>query len=96
MLEVTDPLLPANTGRWRLTGGPDGATCTATDDPADLACTCSSWAPPTWAGTTLAALAAAGRVRELTPGALLAASTAFGWHRMPNPDRGVLSELRRR
>jgi hypothetical protein len=34
---------------------------------------------------TLAALAAAGRVRELTPGALARASTAFGWHRMPNP-----------
>jgi hypothetical protein len=28
-------------------------------------------------------LAAAGRVRELTPGALAGASAAFGWHRLP-------------
>jgi hypothetical protein len=31
----------------------------------------------------LTELALAGRVRETTPGALPAASTAFGWHRAP-------------
>jgi hypothetical protein len=36
-------------------------------------------------GPALSALAAAGRVRELTAGALARASAAFGWHRMPNP-----------
>jgi hypothetical protein len=32
---------------------------------------------------SLAALGAAGRVRELTPGALAIAAVAFGWHRLP-------------
>jgi predicted acetyltransferase len=85
VLDVTDPLLPANTGRWRLTAGPDDARCTPTDDPADLACTVLELGAAYLGGTSLAALAAAGRVREVTPGALHRASAAFGWHRMPNP-----------
>jgi predicted acetyltransferase len=85
VLDVTDPLLPQNTGRWRLTGGSDTATCTRTGDPADLACTVLELGAIYLGGTSLASLAAAGRVRELTPGAVNAASTAFGWHRMPHP-----------
>jgi predicted acetyltransferase len=83
VLDVTDALLPRNTGRWRLTGGPGGATCTATGDPADLACTALELGSAYLGGPSLAALAAAGRVGELTPGALGAASAAFGWHRLP-------------
>jgi predicted acetyltransferase len=85
VLDVTDPLLTANTGRWRLTAGPDAVTCVPTGDPADLACTVLELGAAYLGGPSLAALAAAGRVRELTPGALHRASTAFGWHRMPNP-----------
>lgn len=86
VLDVTDPLLPANTGRWRLTAGPDGkATCTATDDPADLACTVLELGAAYLGATSLAALGAAGTIRELTPGALRRTATAFGWHRLPNP-----------
>ncbi|MFI7541404.1 GNAT family N-acetyltransferase [Actinoplanes sp. NPDC049599] len=86
VLEVTDPLLARNTGRWRLTAGPDGrATCTPTTDPADLACTVLELGSAYLGATSLAALAAAGTVRELTPGTLRQASVAFGWHRMPNP-----------
>jgi predicted acetyltransferase len=86
VLDVTDAILPANTGRWRLTAGPDGtATCTPTDDPADLACTVLELGSAYLGATSLAALGAAGTVRELTPGALRRASTAFGWHRAPNP-----------
>jgi predicted acetyltransferase len=84
VLDVTDPLLPRNTGRWRLTGGPGGAACTATDHPADLVCTALELGAAYLGGPSLAALAAAGRVRELTPGALAAASAAFGWHRLPS------------
>lgn len=84
VLDVTDPLLPQNTGRWRLTGGSGGAACTATDDPADLACTALELGAAYLGGPSLAALAAAGRVRELTPGTLAAASAAFGWHRLPS------------
>jgi predicted acetyltransferase len=85
VLDVTDPLLPGNTGRWRLTGGSDSAACVRTDDPPDLACTVLELGAVYLGGTSLASLAAAGRVRELTPGAVYAASTAFGWHRMPHP-----------
>ncbi|GAA3351311.1 GNAT family N-acetyltransferase [Amorphoplanes nipponensis] len=86
VLEVTDPLLEQNTGRWRLTAGPDGrATCTPTTDPADLACTILELGSAYLGATSLAALAAAGTVRELTPGSLRRAAVAFGWHRLPNP-----------
>jgi predicted acetyltransferase len=85
VLEVTDPQLPRNTGRWRLTGGPDGASCVRTSDDADLACTALELGAAYLGATTLSALAAAGRVGELTPGSLRRASAAFGWHRMPNP-----------
>jgi predicted acetyltransferase len=86
VLEVTDPLLEHNTGRWRLTAGEDGsATCTPTQDPADLACTVLELGAAYLGATSLATLQAAGTVRELTPGALRRASIAFGWHRMPNP-----------
>ncbi|RZU52509.1 putative acetyltransferase [Krasilnikovia cinnamomea] len=84
VLEVSDDLLAANTGQWRLTAGPGGATCTRSTDPADLACTVLELGAAYLGGTSLAALGAAGRVRELTPGALAAASTAFGWHRLPH------------
>jgi predicted acetyltransferase len=83
VLDVTDPLLPQNTGRWRLTAGPDRATCVATDDPADLACTVLELGSAYLGGPSLGALAGAGRVRELTPGALARASAAFGWHQLP-------------
>jgi predicted acetyltransferase len=83
VLEVTDALLARNTGRWRLTGGPGGATCTATDEPADLACTTLELGSAYLGGPSLSALAAAGRVGELTSGALGAASAAFGWYRLP-------------
>jgi len=34
-------------------------------------------------GVSLIELAAAGLVTELTPGSLVSASLAFGWHRAP-------------
>jgi len=83
VMEVTDPLLAGNSGRWRLTGGPDKATCTRTDDPADFACTVTELGAAYLGGTSLAALAAAGRIRQLT-GTLPTA--AFGWDRLPNPN----------
>ena len=84
VLDVTDAQLPANTGRWRLTAGPGGVTCRPTGDPADLSCTALELGSAYLGGPALSALGAAGRVRELTPGALASASAAFGWHRMPS------------
>jgi predicted acetyltransferase len=83
VLDVQDALLAENTGRWRLTGGPSGATCTPSTDPAGLTCDIRDLGAAYLGGTSLAALAAAGRVRELIPGTLRATSIAFGWHRLP-------------
>jgi predicted acetyltransferase len=83
VFEVTDALLPANAGRWRLTTGGGVGTCVRTDMPADLACDVTDLGAAYLGGTPLGALAAAGRVRELRPGAVAAASAAFGWHRAP-------------
>ncbi|WP_051799641.1 GNAT family N-acetyltransferase [Catenuloplanes japonicus] len=83
VLEVTDALLPANQGRWRLRGGPDGASCTPAAEPAALALDVRELGAVYLGGTALGALAGAGLVRELVPGALAAAHAAFGWHRAP-------------
>lgn len=84
VLDVTDPLLPGNTGRWRLSAGRErAATCVRTDEPADLACGIADLGAAYLGGVSLGALAAAGRVTELRPGALAAASAAWGWHRSP-------------
>jgi predicted acetyltransferase len=83
VLDVTDDLLGENTGRWRLTGDRNTAACTPTSSPADLACGVLELGSAYLGGVSLAALGAAGRLREFTPGALAEAATAFGWHRLP-------------
>jgi predicted acetyltransferase len=84
VLEVADGLLPDNAGRWRLVADPSGATCTATTEPADLACDVGDLGALYLGGAPLGALVAAGRVRELRAGAAAAAGAAFGWHRAPS------------
>jgi predicted acetyltransferase len=84
VLDVSDPLIEANTGRWRLTGGPDGARCAATDAESDLSCDVRALGSAYLGGAPLSSLAAAGLVREHRPGALAEAGTAFGWHRPPS------------
>lgn len=79
VLDVTDGLLPSNAGRWRLVGGPDGANVTRADTAADLTVDVRELGSAYLGGVSLAALAAAGLVSELTPGALRSASVAFGW-----------------
>lgn len=85
VLDVTDALLPANAGRWRLRVGAGGAlvNCSPTDAPADLTCDVTDLGAAYLGGTKLGALAATGRVQEHRPGAVAAASTAFGWHVTP-------------
>ncbi|WDT55209.1 GNAT family N-acetyltransferase [Streptomyces sp. G7(2002)] len=78
VLEVTDPFCPWNEGRWWLTGDGTGASCARTTDPAGLALSVRELGSAYLGGFSLTALAAAGRVRELRPGALAAASVAFG------------------
>jgi predicted acetyltransferase len=84
VLEVNDALLPDNAGRWRLRAAGDDVTCTLSADPADLVCDVADLGAAYLGGVSLAALAAGGRVVERHPGALAAASAAFGWHRAPS------------
>jgi predicted acetyltransferase len=76
VLEVTDARCPWNAGRWRLTGGPDGAQCTRSEDTADLTLGVRELGAAYLGGTSLTELAAAGRVSG-SPAALFTATTAF-------------------
>ena len=73
VIEVADGLCTWNAGRYRLSGG----GCERTDAAADLALDVADLAAAYLGGITLRSLAAAGRVRELTPGAVARASAAF-------------------
>lgn len=80
VLELTDPLLPQNAGRWRLTAEPFGtATARRTEEPADLSLDIRELGAAYLGGTSLTELTAAGLVTELTPGSLPPAAVAFGW-----------------
>ncbi|MGA4841915.1 GNAT family N-acetyltransferase [Streptomyces sp. G45] len=80
VLDVRDSFCPWNEGRWRLHGDPRSASCKRVDDAAsaDLSLSVRELGAAYLGGTSLAGLAAAGRVRELRPGALAEADLAFG------------------
>jgi len=73
VLELDDPFVPACSGRYRLRDG----HCERTGDAADLALGAEELGAIYLGGTPVTALAAAGRIRELRPGALAEAATAF-------------------
>jgi predicted acetyltransferase len=73
VLDVADPFLPECGGRFRLRDG----RCERTDAAADLALGAEELGALYLGGTPATALAAAGRVRELRPGALLEVATGF-------------------
>lgn len=87
VIEVDDPLLAANSGRYRLVtdGDPEGATAEVTrvDTKPDISMGILELGTIYLGGVALADLHRVRRVCEHTPGAVAAASTAFGWHRMP-------------
>jgi predicted acetyltransferase len=72
VMEATDPACPWNEGRWLLEGGPYGATCRRAQpgQEAELAMDASAFGSLYLGGVSVAALAAAGRVGELAPGAV--------------------------
>lgn len=78
VFEVEDAFCPWNEGRWRLLGGPEGASCERTGNEPDLSLSVRELGAAYLGGCTLGSLAAAGRVRELRPDALAEASSAFG------------------
>ena len=84
VFEVDDPFCPWNAGRYRLTADDAGrATCERTGDAPDVALSATDLGAAYLGGTRLAALAFAGRVREVRPGTLARASVAFGAAREP-------------
>lgn len=85
VLEVSDEVAPWNAGRWRLRAGPDATSrCEPTDAEADLALDVRDLGAAYLGGTSLATLAAAGRVRARTAAALTTASVAFRHEPMPH------------
>jgi predicted acetyltransferase len=85
VLEVEDAFCPWNAGRYRLAADAPGAraTCERTDAPPDLALSATDLGAAYLGGTSLAARAAIGRVRELRAGTLAPVATAFRTVRAP-------------
>lgn len=84
VLEVRDDACPWNAGRWRLEGGPSGASCVRADEAtADLTLSAAELGAAYLGGTRLAALAAARRIDEHAPGALARADVMFAEARAP-------------
>jgi predicted acetyltransferase len=79
VLEVRDEFCPWNAGRWRLSGHPAGGHCGRTDRDPDLVLGVEELSSAYLGGVSLATLQAAGRVTEISPGAVILASTAFSW-----------------
>ena len=88
VIEVRDEILPSNAGRWRLTttgGDASGlaATCVPATSAADLALDVTEHGAAYLGGTKLGALAGAGLVAELRPGAARQLSAAMSWDPAP-------------
>ncbi|MDN4479249.1 GNAT family N-acetyltransferase [Demequina sp. SYSU T00039] len=79
VLEVDDPLVPDNTGRWHLTvDGGDARVAAAPEAAPDVRLGIADLGAAYLGGTSLAALASAGRVIARDAAALELASAAFG------------------
>lgn len=83
VLEVSDPFLPDNAGRYALEGGPDGAACRPTTAEADLALSVADLGAILLGGVRPSALAYAGRVVEQSKGAPRRADALFATDRAP-------------
>jgi predicted acetyltransferase len=85
VLEVTDDLLPANSGRWRLAASQFGwpVSCERTTAAADIRLQVQVLGAAYLGGTRLSELAGAGQLSELTPGAVARLSAAMWWDPAP-------------
>lgn len=87
VIDVIDERLPANNGRWRLEAsglGDDGKpTCERTTADPDLVLPVAALGAAYLGGTRLGALATAGQITELRPGAVAALSAAMWWDPAP-------------
>ncbi len=82
VIEVVDAFRPQNSGRYVLEGGPEGAECTRTADPASVSLGIADLGAAYLGGTRLKVLAEAGRVSG-EPGAIALAGAMFGWRVSP-------------
>jgi predicted acetyltransferase len=87
VLEVTDGFCPWNAGRWRMTAsgepGDAAAIVERTDAPIDLVADVTDLAAAYLGAFRVSDLAHAGRVEEITPGALRRADALFASDRAP-------------
>lgn len=83
VIEVMDRRCPWNTGRWRLQGDIDTATCERTNAPADFSISVDDLGAAYLGERHLSRIAAAGRVNVHRDGALARATQAFDWDPAP-------------
>jgi predicted acetyltransferase len=79
VLEVTDVRCPENAGRWRLTGGPEGAICVPATSEPDVVLDVRELSAAYLGSTSLTAMASAGLVRAFDAEILGHVANAFGW-----------------
>ncbi len=82
VLEVSDPMLATNAGRWHLRSADDGsgATCERTDAEPALRLDVRDLGALYLGGQNLSQLVAAGLVEVLDAEAVVPTARAFGWH----------------
>lgn len=83
VLEIADTFCPWNAGRWLVDVEAGKAKVEKTDAPADIEMTIGELGWTYLGETTFTQLAAAGRIRELTSGAIARASVMFRWDIAP-------------
>jgi predicted acetyltransferase len=83
VLELVDDFRPEHNGGWLVDGGRDGGTCTRTDRDPDLRLSAADLGAIYLGGVPISTLAAAGRVQELTTGAVARADRMFLVHPSP-------------
>jgi predicted acetyltransferase len=83
VIDITDPVFVGNAGRWRLRGDRDRAVCERTESPADVAMDIETLGAIYLGGTSLASLAAAGRVSCGSADSVRDLSAAFAWDVQP-------------
>jgi predicted acetyltransferase len=77
VIELTDPFLPANEGRWSIDGSVDGAEVCRTDAEPDLALSASELGGLYLGGVSATTLERANRMTEVVPGAIERANRFF-------------------
>jgi predicted acetyltransferase len=82
-LEVRDAFCPWNDGRYLLTATEDGAACQADDGDPDVVVQAADLAAVYLGGARFRTLHRAGRIQEITPGALARADAMFAWDPPP-------------